>query len=69
MNNYRKLSKIDKISRVGNVLHENICSFSSMGLSFRLIANIFEREIFDVRFEVAGTGWKRSHKVERGNQL
>ena len=55
MNNYSKLSEIDESNKVGNVLHENMYSFSSMRLRCRLNTNIFENENFDVDFEVIGT--------------
>ena len=65
MNNYSNLSKVKESSRVGTVLHEHICSLSLMMLGCSLIVNIFEKENFDAGFEVAGTGWKHSKKVDR----
>ena len=37
MNNFSKLSVFDESSRVGNILHETICSSSSKRLSCRIV--------------------------------
>ena len=59
MNNYSNLREFNKSSKVGNFLHENICSLSSMRLICKTIGNIFEKEKFDVGLEVTGTS--RNH--------
>ena len=66
MNNYSKLIEVDESSRIGNVLHENICSLFLTRLSCELIVNIFEKENFDVGFEVAGTGGNHTQKRGKG---
>ena len=65
MNNFSKLSVFDESSRVGNILHETICSLSSKRLSCRIV---FGKENYDlgVGFAKTGNTPKKEKKVKPG---
>ena len=63
MNNFSKLSVFDESSRVGNIVHETICSFSLKRLSCRII---FGKENYDLSVGFAKT-WNTPKKGKGPN--